>query len=1033
MKPNTVSVWFFAVVTLIPLGWNLPIAAQVAPDGSLSTTVTSTDNRNFVIENGDRTGSNLFHSFREFSVPTGGSATFNNAIDVQNIFGRVTGGSVSNIDGLIRANGRANLFLLNPNGIVLGSNAQLFIGGSFIGSTANRLRFSDGTIFDTSTASAPTLTVSVPAGLQFGNRSQIQVNGSGNQEIVPTTKFGLAVAPGQTFALVGGAVTFDGGVATAAAGRLEVGAVSQGEVQIFPSPVGWQFDYRQVEQFGHVQLLNRSSLWNPLSSVVGGVHVQGDRITVNNSQIAAVAGGNPAAGDFPGGNITLNAAMSLELSGANAIYPFSSWIVNQVAPGASNAGGQIQINTPQLNLQEGSRIQTLSQSSGSAGNIQINAARILIDGTAAAAADSTQQDLFNSRVTSDPIATGNGGNIEITAQRINLSNGGQISTLVAPQASGQGGEIRVNASERITARGFNPLNPRTSSGFVSITAGTGNGGGLKMSGDRITLSDGGVIQTQTLGAGRAGDILVRSQDRITARRISPTLQGGIGSYTFGSGNSGETNLSTNHLRLYEGANVTNASVSQSPGVSITGAAVPNAGSSGTVRINARQSIEIVGADSSTSFPAGIGTLSVTSGNSGAVDVSTRRLEVRQGGAIAAGMIFTVGRGLFSGVGTGQGGDVRVNASESIRLQGVDAKTRMNATINTYTGARGNAGTLFVQTPQLVVQEGATLGSVNSAVGQAGRVIINAGTIQVSGTVNQNPAEIFSTARTSDPAIRQVYNIPALPTGDSGTLTVNADRITVANGGRINVQHQGIGNAGQLRITTNTILLENQGSILAATASGQGGNVQVNVRDRFLLRDRSQIATTSNGNGNGGNIRINSRVLIGVNNSDIVAQARAGRGGNINITADTLLGITPRPNLTPESDINASSQLGLSGTINITNPNVSLSSGLIELPADLLDSNQQVAQTCANQDSKFVVTGRGGIPIDPTQALESDRPWSDLREFSTFEPTTHSQSLSPAAPLTEATEFRRYSTTGKLELVAAQPVQANGIASCSAAQ
>jgi large exoprotein involved in heme utilization and adhesion len=160
----------------------------------------------------------------------------------------------------------------------------------------------------------------------------------------------------------------------------------------------------------------------------------------------------------------------------------------------------------------------LSQGSGSAGNIQINAARILIDGTAAAAADTTQQDLFNGRVTSDAIATGNGGNIEITAQRINLSNGGQISTLAAPQATGQGGEIWVNASERITARGFNPLNPRTSSGFVSITAGTGNGGDLRISGDQITLLESGVIQTQTLGAGRAGDILTTGKLELVAAR-----------------------------------------------------------------------------------------------------------------------------------------------------------------------------------------------------------------------------------------------------------------------------------------------------------------------------------------------------------------------------------------------------------------------------------------------------------------------------------------------------------------------------------
>ncbi|MGA7933153.1 MAG: filamentous hemagglutinin N-terminal domain-containing protein, partial [Kovacikia sp.] len=258
----------------------LPINSSVPP-GCTACTITGGTIRN----------SNWFHSFSQFSVPTGGEAFFNNVNPtIQNIITRVTGGSISRIDGMLRANGTANLFLINPSGIVFGPNAQLNLGGSFIASTANSLKFSDGTEFSAVNPSAsPLLTMSTPLGLQYGsNPGSIEVQGPGNFLFVNAPPFqivrdfrppGLQVQPGQTLALVGGDLLLQGGNLTAEGGRVELGSVAGGTVMLTPTNPGWALSYQGIQSFKNINLTQAASV--DTSGNSGGIiQVQGRNVSL---------------------------------------------------------------------------------------------------------------------------------------------------------------------------------------------------------------------------------------------------------------------------------------------------------------------------------------------------------------------------------------------------------------------------------------------------------------------------------------------------------------------------------------------------------------------------------------------------------------------------------------------------------------------------------------------------------------------------------------------------------------------------------
>src|SRR4028119_1690099 len=256
----------FCGLLLLPSG----AIAQIIPDNTLgsesSRSVNDTINNlpSDRIEGGATRGSSLFHSLREFNIGEGRGAYFENPRGITNIFTRVTGGNQSNILGTLGVLGNANLFLINPKGIVFGPNSRLDVRGSFLASTADSIVFKNGVEFSSANPqAAPLLTVNIPVGLRFRENPGAIVNTSSVTQVIEGTTIpvGLAVTPGQTLVMVGGDVIFNNGFASAFSGNIQIGSVaSSGLVSFNITPIGLGLDYTNVANFGNIELSGLSAV-----------------------------------------------------------------------------------------------------------------------------------------------------------------------------------------------------------------------------------------------------------------------------------------------------------------------------------------------------------------------------------------------------------------------------------------------------------------------------------------------------------------------------------------------------------------------------------------------------------------------------------------------------------------------------------------------------------------------------------------------------------------------------------------------------
>ena len=895
-----------------------PLAAQVTSDGTLGTEVNTTDSVT-EITGGTEANSNLFHSFQDFSVETGNTAFFNNGVDIKNIVGRVTGNNISNIDGLIRANGSANLILFNPQGISFGDNASLDIGGSFLGSTADSVIFEDGTVFNTDLTAEPLLTISAPVGLQLGqNSADIQVSEQGNGST------NLAVTPGNTFALVGNGITFNGGVVTAESGRIEVGSVAEGQVSISEISAGWQLGYEGVTQFADLQLLAGSSLLNPNFSPnsAGGIQVQGSNVILERSQITA-----QTLADAPGGNVVVNASESLSLSGVGENAVTNSQIVNDVSPQASGQGGTISIATGRLNIDPRSFIGSTSFGAGNAGDISISATDIQITGAgflefqqeyqSNAFNGTLQAGDRNTGIFAGTATTGTAGNIKIETNSLSLNEGAIIFNPVF--TAGIGGDIDITATDTV----LNASALESGGGLASIAS--ASVGDINLATERLQVSDGGNIINLTFGGVAGGDINITADDSIDLRNspIESIVSTGIlTNSTLGSGKGGDINIQAKRITIDNAGILSNSGALLPP----DGLLIPVGGSGGNITIQADESIEASGilvspVDPERTIGSGIGTSTFSASDGGDLTVTTGKLIIRDGASFAS-----------AAFGTGNGGELIINATDSIEIVGSNNSPGISqvgllaissnlGALNEVNSNSGNSGNITITTPELLVRDGATVDVQSFGTGKAGNLEIIADSILLenrgafsASTVSGEGGDIKITANTFK-LNRGFINASVFGSGTGSNIEIKAkDTVEVIGSGfeflqgiffdprfsdaksladidsdfvteGIIAATIGSGEAGKISIETPTLQLREGALLAAATAgSGEAGSIELNVAQSLTL-DTSIISGSTLFAGQGGDIIIDTNQLEVLAGGQITsATLGSGNGGSVIINA-----------------------------------------------------------------------------------------------------------------------------------------------------
>lgn len=916
--------------------------AQVVPDNTLGSgrsRVTPIDQQNDRIDGGVLRGANLFHSFQDFGVEANRGVQFSNPTGVENIFSRVTGNTPSNIYGTLGVQGNANLFLLNPNGILFGPNARLDLRGSFVASTADSFVFPDGSQFSATNPTAPPLleiNVQAPIGLQFAGEQPGLIVNSGN----------LQVDPGQNLALAGGTVVSTGEL-SAPGGDIAVVTVQSNGVAPELMPV-LQFS-RRGQLLGQTvapRLNDGSTASATVTSLPEMVTEWGantglaispsGQVELADSGLS-VAAGDVAVQQLHAATATLSAANDLTLAASHLETTGNLQLLAQdtvrardseATPFVASAGGELLVqgnqgvdifalNHPSSGLFSGGDMVLRSANTvggdahyWSGGNFRIEQ----LNGTPGSlssphdpivrAAGDVEFDSYNGA--SLHIFAGGSvriNNITITGpdiisqsirENVTLSNGEVVPIDGSTQPTL---DIRAGTTAFISTGivgspdGFTPAPPNTN--------GTGTSADIEIGNITITINDNPTPQER-------GRILLTNQYQPNPLLRGNISIGSINRNIFFQGSSIDVD-SRNGITLNRNTSsgpaggpnsdvtfLANGDITLNPGSYLAGR---------TVNLRSNAAINIIGGEirSNSDNSNDLGEISI-SGNSvsltdGAsiladtnsqINASNVRIETAESFSLRNSRIRAITEG------QGNAGDVAIHAGNSISFDGCFASGDCNA-IFIITQGGGNSGSITLDAGNMVSLTRATLNAGTTTVGRGGDVNVLA---ENGISISQSAQIISSTSATSaNPMDARGGNI--FIQTDNGDISFE-NPISLLNP-ILSTFTLGSGDAGNITIRANngsvsfenTEVNANVGSENRA-ASGDGGTVIIEANKGAVSLENAGVFARTYGSGNAGDISINARDRITVDGntsrilSDSSREAGAailGNSGDISLQSD----------------------------------------------------------------------------------------------------------------------------------------------------